>query len=790
VDPAALQILHGLLERRRRGVPEVVDMPGADLRGAHLLRADLVGADLSGAGLDHAALAGAKLGRADLGRASLIGANLSGADLTSANLSGADLSDACLEGACFADADLRGADLSGVTGEPASVVGARIDALACVRSELEPAEILVLWYAGAELEDLGKMPEEVRRTCLAAKSEEEARSSDHGPAARQLDSLELQSRRRRLEEDDAQPPSSRFDGDLGRMTTPTPGDSAPPPLSTRSLGLIRSIPPPASGGPGWRPGDRLMGVELERILGEGNAGVVWLGRDDSGARTCVKLFDLRRLGLGLSLAAFRRGVQVMNRLTAREDRPRHVAPLGAVSLNRLAFTTPFAENGSVVDLPALRWPVEKLVAFFERVCRAAAAAHEIGVLHRCLKPSNVLLDGELEPVVTDFDVVDLQTVAATGPDAGGYAAYAAPEELLGTGTQSPTADVYSLGRLLAFLLLGDHPGEPAARVPELASLRGQPVGLVRIVRKCTMLAPEARYQWVSELCDDLARYGESDEVGVACAADEVVALPQRLSALPQRQPWVAGKARRRQAPQTEAARAVTDAVAAMVAEERTRKEQRAARARVHWPGRGFEHGVAAAGAALALLGLLSIAQHQVPPAGLVDRAAWAVAVGSGAATLWLPRFEHRLALARAALAIAVIVAVRAMGLGPLVRERLERTLQAGPADARAGAVRALVRIGRRHFDGVDLSGLDLSGADLSQASLRGSTLRAANLEGAALMESDLDGADLASARAAGADLSGSNAPAARGWESVRCDGATRMPDGWRCRRGRPTPADR
>ncbi len=86
-----------------KAATEVVDLRGADLRGANLSDADLRGADLRGANLSDADLRGADLRGADLR-----GANLSDADLRGADLRGANLSDADLRGA-----DLRGADLSG-----------------------------------------------------------------------------------------------------------------------------------------------------------------------------------------------------------------------------------------------------------------------------------------------------------------------------------------------------------------------------------------------------------------------------------------------------------------------------------------------------------------------------------------------------------------------------------------------------------------------------------------------------------------------------------------------------
>jgi serine/threonine protein kinase len=172
-----------------------------------------------------------------------------------------------------------------------------------------------------------------------------------------------------------------------------------------------------------------------------------------------------------------------------------------------------------------------------KLCRIVDRAHGVGALHRCLKPGNVLLDADLNPLLADFDIVDLPTLAAESRAVGGYAAYAAPEELLGQGTQSPTADVYSLGRVLHYLLLGEEPPIVGGDGHAFDELREQPAGLVRIIRKCTTRAPGARYQQVEELIADLGRYEESDIVGLAAAPD-AANVPQRVSSLSHRTPWL------------------------------------------------------------------------------------------------------------------------------------------------------------------------------------------------------------------------------------------------------------
>ena len=506
-----MQVLQHVLAARRRGKNEIVDLPGMDLRGANLLRADLVEADLSGAGLDHAQLAGAKLGHSKLSGTMLAGANLAGADLTEADLREANLTGARVEGASFAGADLRGASIEDVVGEPATVAGAHIDKAMADRSRLRDDDVIQLWSEGVVIDDLPMFDDVVQTVCGVPNV-----TSEVGPSARHVAELEIEARRQRLTEDQSMPPSARVSQAVAEAAI-AGAKQRERPLSLRSLRLVVDIlTPEMMAAPNFVEGDRVMGVTLVKKIGDGNVAVVYSAVDDDGEDVAVKLFKTHMTNQGLCLPSFRRGVQVMNRLTAKQLDG--VVPLRAVSINRLGVLMPLAANGSAADLPALNWGTKSIVDFMARLCDILQRAHEAGALHRCLKPSNVLLDADLNPYVADFDVVDLPSFGGTA-GVGGYAAYAPPEELLGQSTQSPTSDVYSLGRILAFLLLGEHPRVTAGPVAKLDELAEAPEGLVRIIRRCTTRAAERRYQTIEELSADLARYDEPEKVGIGLDDD-------------------------------------------------------------------------------------------------------------------------------------------------------------------------------------------------------------------------------------------------------------------------------
>lgn len=569
------------------------------------------------------------------------------------------------------------------------------------------------------------------------------------------------------------------------------------------------------------PGDPVLGVMLAAPIGAGNAARVWSGLDGEDP-VAVKVFD-PALAPGASRAVFARGAAAMVRLCAA-GAPPWILRARRCSGDGLALVTDIAESDAG-DLVALEWPPEKIVPFFAQLCRAVAAAHRLGVVHRCLKPANIMVSDALEPLVTDFDLVDLPALAREDPFAGGYAAYAAPEELAGTGSGAPTADVYSLGRVLYFLLNGRDPDEPVADLPALFPLSGQPQGLVRIIRKCTMRDPAARYQDVAALLADLSRHERAEEVGVAGPVFDAPPASQRSPAaravvedsgpVSVRGGPVStrgGPVSTRGGPVSTRGGAPPARASSPGLDEAPPASQRGAalsrRADVTpvprgsmpslpaitpaapepWLPRRAEQIAAAAGGGVAVALMAALALTAVPSPGLLAAVRYGLAAAAALLTLALPRFERRLVAARLAFAALAAVLVHQADASQLAALRLKASLTSADPAARAEAARLLALGGHRDLSGSDLSGVDLTGAELTGVSFRGANLSRANLGAAALLEVDLEGADLTDAIVSGAHLSGSNAEAATGWATVACDEVTGMPEGWACVGGHPARA--
>src|SRR5437867_236825 len=266
----------------------------------------------------------------------------------------------------------------------------------------------------------------------------------------------------------------------------------------------------------------LGNYEILEEIGRGGMGVIYRARQRHSRRiVAVKRILSYQADSAETLMRFRREAEA----AASLDHP-NILPIYEVSESEDGlpfFSMKLAAGGSLRDAAAsLRNEPRKCVHLMAKVARAATYAHGRGVLHRDLKPGNILLDDQGEPLVSDFGLVkwlDASKDLTKSLTTFGTAGYIAPEQAEGTATDlTPAADVYSLGAILFDLLTGRPPflGSNALSVirqasetpaPKLRSLaRSLDRDLETICARCLERDPRARYQSAADLAVDLEHW--------------------------------------------------------------------------------------------------------------------------------------------------------------------------------------------------------------------------------------------------------------------------------------------
>ena len=241
---------------------------------------------------------------------------------------------------------------------------------------------------------------------------------------------------------------------------------------------------------------------LMRRLGSGAAGEVWLGRHVvTGTPAALKLLRPRVASRERTRRTFERERRAIGRL----GHP-HIVALFDVGPDWLA--TAYVDGTDLAR--RLKTPIDPAMAVHLTLQIAAALgqAHAYGVVHRDVKPSNILIDVDGNAFLADFGLA-LLPESIDDEHRVGTPAYMAPEQARGE-LASPAADQYALGRTLVEMLVGARlPIDRDAALAELPA--GLPPALVAAVARATSVRPTDRFPDVGELAAalsavDLARY--------------------------------------------------------------------------------------------------------------------------------------------------------------------------------------------------------------------------------------------------------------------------------------------
>ena len=264
------------------------------------------------------------------------------------------------------------------------------------------------------------------------------------------------------------------------------------------------------------------GYLIERLLGRGGMGSVWLGRRVDGrfeGQVAVKLLNLASLD-PVGAERFRREGTTLARLA----HPGIARLLDAgVAPTRQPYLVLEYIDGEPIDEYANRraLPAADRVQLVLQVLDALAHAHANLVIHRDIKPSNILVTPDGTVKLLDFGIAKLLDSGSGGHATaltveGGRVLtpdFAAPEQILGEAVTTAT-DVHAVGVLLYLLLSGQHPRRHAHGAPLLDEdpPRLGLGDLDSVLAKSLRSTPAERYQTVTEFADELRRYLRSEPV--------------------------------------------------------------------------------------------------------------------------------------------------------------------------------------------------------------------------------------------------------------------------------------
>ncbi len=313
-----------------------------------------------------------------------------------------------------------------------------------------------------------------------------------------------------------------------------------PDLASDVRGVLRQLGAAGLTGSTASPPRRLGDFLLLRRLGHGGMGVVWLAEQSSlGRRVAIKLL---RPGANLderARARFRHEVQALSRLDhpnictvyeAGESEGTLYLAMRLIDGESLAEWLAQRRRERPTSTPRSRSTAPEMIDLLtlaEKLARALHAAHEAGIVHRDVKPANVLLERGHEPVLADFglaraDDAGRATLTQSGEPLG-TPVYMAPEQVAAGATDRRT-DVYGLGATLYECLTLRPPFAAGQRDSLYRSILHEPVpdprqfnravgpDLRAVLDKALEKDPRRRFQTALEFAEELRRIRSCEPV--------------------------------------------------------------------------------------------------------------------------------------------------------------------------------------------------------------------------------------------------------------------------------------
>ncbi len=261
---------------------------------------------------------------------------------------------------------------------------------------------------------------------------------------------------------------------------------------------------------GLSPGDVVGDVHIEAVIGRGGMATVYRGTQTSLDRTvAVKVLAPALARRRQFVQRFQREAHVLGQLS----HPNIVRILGVGTHEGLYYLAMEYVDGESLRERLTRegrLPLQEAVRLIGQVAEGLAFAHSQGILHRDIKPGNILLMADGTPKIVDFgiaritgsDSVIAQRLTMTSTQMGS-AHYMAPEQMKDAANVDGRADVYALGVLLYETLTGELPigqFQPASKIAP-----GVPRSVDRVIRTALAPSPDRRFRDLESFQSALAR---------------------------------------------------------------------------------------------------------------------------------------------------------------------------------------------------------------------------------------------------------------------------------------------
>jgi serine/threonine protein kinase len=261
--------------------------------------------------------------------------------------------------------------------------------------------------------------------------------------------------------------------------------------------------------------------EILEEVGRGGMGIVYRARQTSLDRlVALKLILQGKLASQESVRRFRREAEAVAQL----DHP-NIVPIYEVGEydGMQYFSMKLVQGNSLGQIGHLFASSRDAARLVAKVARAVDYAHRCGVVHRDLKPDNILIDSAQEPHVTDFGLARRFTGTGTltlSTTIAGTPSFMAPEQATGATLITTAVDIYAIGAVLYYLLTGEAPFHAPTVLDTLRQVVEKEPGrpsdlrpgvdpdLEAIALRCLAKQPASRYRTAADLADDLQRFIE------------------------------------------------------------------------------------------------------------------------------------------------------------------------------------------------------------------------------------------------------------------------------------------